>query len=300
MIRGMLRTTLLRATLLATLLTLAALGGAVSGGCLPAPAETSLATDGAVPDGPLAPEAGADSASPDARPDAASPDATPTSLRVLFVGNSYTFTNDLPGEVVKLATSAAVNPLIQVSSVTAGGATLKNHWDSSGAVAEIGKATWDVVVLQGQSVEPLYDPTSFATHAQLLAAKVKQAGAAPLFFETWARQAGNDVYSYAWSGGTPKAMQAGLRQAYAAAASAAGAQVAPVGDAWEATLAAYPQMPIFAADGSHPSVHGTYLSACVFYAALAGKSPKGLGYRPAALSQAEADALQQLAHDAVK
>ena len=87
---------------------------------------------------------------------------------VLFVGNSYTFYNDLPGEVTKLAASA-VGPKIHSTSVTQGGATLKMHYQSSGAVAAIKQASWDVVVLQGQSVEPLYNPTAFATYAGLLA-----------------------------------------------------------------------------------------------------------------------------------
>jgi Domain of unknown function (DUF4886) len=248
-----------------------------------------------------APDADAASAdaSVDAMAEAAPPDAGPATIRVLFVGNSYTFVNDLPGEVSKLA-AAAAGPALQTSSVASGGATLKVHYESSGAVAEIKKASWDVVVLQGQSVEPVYDPTTFGTYAQLLAQEVKQAGAALVFFETWARQAGHEVYNYSWSGGTPKAMQAGLRKAYGSVAAALGGQVAPVGDAWEATLAAYPQLPLFDADGSHPAPQGTYLAACVFYAVLTGHSPKGIVYRPTAVSQTEAAALQQVAHDTVK
>jgi hypothetical protein len=270
-------------------------------GCVGVPA-TNLDV-GADQDQAVRPDAASDSvwreASVDAAPDAALPDAGPVTIRVLFVGNSYTFVNDLPGEVSKLA-AAAAGPSLQTSSVAAGGATLKVHYESSGAVAEIKKASWDVVVLQGQSVEPVYDPTTFGTYAQLLAQEVKQAKAALVFFETWARQAGHAVYNYSWSGGSPKAMQAGLRKAYGSVAAALGAKLAPVGDAWEATLAAYPQMPLFDADGSHPAPQGTYLAACVFYAVLTGRSPKGIAYRPATVSQTEATALQQVAHDTVK
>ena len=280
------------------LLLLCVLGLHAAAGCEGVPA--TLPDAGA--DQAVAHDAASDAVSPDATldavPDALPPDTGPATIRVLFVGNSYTFVNDLPGELSKLA-AAAAGPALQTSSVALGGATLKLHYESSGAVAEIKKASWDVVVLQGQSVEPVYDPTGFSTYAQLLAQEVQQAGAALVFFETWARQAGHDVYNYSWSGGTPKAMQAGLRKAYGSVAAALGAQVAPVGDAWEATLAAYPQMSLFDGDGSHPAIQGTYLAACVFYAVLTGHSPKGIAYRPPAVSQTEAAALQQVAHDTV-
>jgi hypothetical protein len=262
----------------------------LAGGCDAAAPSVDAATDAR----------GADLAASDGAPDRAAPDAEPASVRVLFIGNSYTFVNDLPGMVNKLSKAAGAGPTIVASALTGGGATLEDHWETTGAVSEIKKATWDVVVLQGQSVEPLYDPTSFGKHAQLLAGAVKQAGASLVLFETWARQAGHADYGYAWSGGDPKAMQAKLAAAYGSVAKALGGEVAPVGDAWEASLASHPKLPLFQADGSHPSWHGTYLAACVFYAVLAGRTPVGNGHRPPAVSQAEATALQQVADDTVK
>ncbi len=98
-------------------------------GCEEVPATVlDAGVDQAVHD--AAPDADAASvdASVDAMPDAPLPDAGPATVRVLFVGNSYTFVNDLPGQVSKLA-AAAAGPALQTSSVAFGGATLKVHYE---------------------------------------------------------------------------------------------------------------------------------------------------------------------------
>lgn len=215
----------------------------------------------------------------------------PLSLRVLFIGNSYTYVNDLPTWVHRLGDSSGVAS-VEVSSVTAGGATLAQQVSSTGAVDRIREAGWTHVVIQGQSVEPLLDPASFEAAAATLAAEAKKVGATPVFYETWARAPGDLVYSQPWSGGTPPAMQAGLRAGYQKVAAAAGGAVAPAGDAWEKTLADQPSLVIFQPDGSHPSIHGTYLVACVFHAKLTGKSPVGIADRPPEISAGDAATLQ--------
>ncbi len=217
-------------------------------------------------------------------------------LHVLFVGNSYTSVNDLPGLVRDL--SIAGNPTFVVSSVTVGGATLQNHVDSTGAMAAIQTGGWDAVVLQGQSVEPLYQPTTFQSAAVALDVEIDGVGATTVFFETWARAPGHAVYNETWSGGTPAAMQAGLRAAYQAAAVATGGVMAPVGDGWETTLANHPTLQLHSGDGSHPTMAGSYLAACVFYLVLTGQqtipapspAPTGLSESDAATLRAVAEA----------
>lgn len=225
-------------------------------------------------------------------------DAGPSqALRVLFIGNSYTYVNDLPTWVHRLGDSSGVAS-VEVASVAVGGATLAQHVSSTGAVDRIREAGWTHVVIQGQSVEPLLEPASFEAAAATLAGEAKKVGAVPVFYETWARAAGDVVYAQPWSGGTPAKMQAGLRAEYQKVAAASGGAVAPAGDAWEKTLADQPSIGIFSADGSHPSIHGTYLVACVFHAKLTGKSPVGIADRPMEISAADAAALQGEAAEA--
>lgn len=143
--------------------------------------------------------------------------------------------------------------------------------------------------------EALWDPPGFHAGAAGLSQEITDAGAVPVFFETWARAAGNAVYQEVWSGGTPLAMQTGLRDAYNLAATNAGGQVAPVGDAWELVLGTLPTITLHSGDGSHPSIHGTYLAACVFYLRLTGAPLADTGAVPTAITTADASALRQAA-----
>jgi hypothetical protein len=70
-------------------------------------------------------------------------------------------------------------------------------------------------------------------------------------------------------------MQKRLDAGYERLATAANAGLAPAGKAWAGVRAAHPEMELYAPDGIHPSREGSYLAACVIYAALSGKSPAG-------------------------
>lgn len=250
----------------------------------------------------------ADSALPDRAvgKEAAAPDllvkadAPPAALHVLFVGNSYTQANNLPKLVAGLATASGKAPKITVDQVLVGGATLQQHFQSTGAVAKLNKGGFTHAVFQGQSVEAVYTPTNFGTYAKQLADVAKKNKTTGVWFETWARAPGHAVYSYSWSGGTPAAMQKGLRLAYGSVATATGGIMAPVGDAWEATFKAHPTMKLHEGDGSHPNVKGSYLAACVFYALLSGHSPVGVGGVPSGVSAADAAKLAKIAWSTVK
>jgi hypothetical protein len=165
-------------------------------------------------------------------------------LHVLFIGNSYTYVNDLPGTVEKLATASGV-AVMTVDSVAVPGATLEDHVVSTGAMPRIDQGGWTHVVIQGQSQEPLFQPITFGQYAAVLATEAKKVGAVPVFYETWARMAGDSYYQDPTSGGTPDAMQAGLRAEYQKVALANGALVAPAGDAWQTTLALHPAIDLF-------------------------------------------------------
>ena len=72
-------------------------------------------------------------------------------LRVLFIGNSYTFVNNLPWMLSELARAADDSPVIDTEMIVAGGATLRTHWEGGRALAAIRRGHWDYVVLQEQS-----------------------------------------------------------------------------------------------------------------------------------------------------
>jgi hypothetical protein len=217
-------------------------------------------------------------------------------LRVLFVGNSYCSVNGLPTLLAELAQSDPRGPKIAVESVTPGGATLKQHFESTGALEKLRNGTYTHVVLQGQSLEPLANPEEFLTFAEKLAEEAVKRGSKVVFYQTWARREGSAEYRKPWSGGTTEKMQRGLSAAYAKAAASCGARVAPVGDVWSAALAVEDPPKLFDADGSHPSQAGTYLAACVFYETLTERSCLELEAQRKGLAAKDAARLRKLAH----
>src|SRR6516162_6874709 len=73
-------------------------------------------------------------------------------LKVLFIGNSFTARNDLPGLVARLAEARGKS--LQHRLISAGGASLRSHWNA-GAAKAIQEGQCDCVVLQEQSTLPV-------------------------------------------------------------------------------------------------------------------------------------------------
>ena len=201
-------------------------------------------------------------------------------LRVLFIGNSLTHLNDLPGITARLAASARPPRVLETQEVGEGGATLKRHWEAGRALEAIRKGKWDYVVLQEQGGLAIRDLKMFRDYAQLFDAEIKKAGAKTLFFQAWASQA------------APQEM-AHLANAYAGIAGELKAIVAPVGLAWQKALQQNPKIALYWSDGGHPIAAGSYLAACVFYAVLFSSSPEDLSQWN--LSNVDAAFLQRIA-----
>lgn len=221
---------------------------------------------------------------------AAAPDVP---VRVLFIGNSYTHANDLPGMVVAL--SAAGGRRIVTGMEAPGGCTLERHVREGRAARAIAAGPWDVVVLQEQSMLPVVAPGRMLEWGPKLDEAVRDRGSRVLLFQTWARAGQPD-------------MQPPLAAAYddlarvcnAARGGEGGVTVVPVGQAWQRALAAAPPPALHVEDGSHPTAAGTYLAACTFYAVIHGKSPVGLPGRLAGLDEPTARMLQEAAREAVE
>jgi len=93
-------------------------------------------------------------------------------------------------------------------------------------------------------------------------------------------------------------MQFQINQGSMEIAQELGVSVAPVGVAWTTVRGAYPQLTLWQDDGSHPTMTGTYLAACVFYAVIFRQSPAGLNYT-AGLPNETAQSLQTIAGQTV-
>jgi hypothetical protein len=264
----------------------------------PAAAATSGGT-GSWLDGGSGDDAGPD-AGTDGGPDAGiqkEPDGG--ELRVLFIGDSYTYVNDLPGVLAAIARTSGMAPTIAVSEVVQGGATLENQWDNGIAQSVLADGGWTFVVLQGQSIEPFGDSQSFLHYGQIFGDLILDAGAEPALFVTWAEAPGSPVYAGSQGPGNPvnpAEMQDELTIGYDQLARELPTSVlACVGPAFEAAEQHHPEIPLIQDDFSHPTVQGTYLAACTFYVALTGKAVPAASSVPAGVSLSDAAALRDIA-----
>jgi hypothetical protein len=194
--------------------------------------------------------------------------------RVLFLGNSYTYVNDLPATFARLAQSAG-RP-VQTGMIANGGETLAQHAASAESRDRINSQGWSYVVLQEQSDTPATDSGRddyMFPAARSLARNIEDAGAVPMFFMTWAHRDGEPS-----AGLTYQTMQQQIDAAYSGISGELHVPVAPVGFTWFIVRADHPELALWSDDGSHPSVAGTYLAACVFYASIFRESPVGLSF----------------------
>ena len=221
--------------------------------------------------------------------------------KVCFIGNSYTYTNDLPTMVSSLA-NADGNTLVKDQNAP-GGYTFELHSTNATSLSKISSNTWDFVVLQEQSQLPSFPWTQVTTdvlpYAEILCDSIRQANscAIPLFFDTWGRQFGDDQWD---SIDTFTEMNQRLYNAYEYMADENSGMLVPVGIAFEHVnndvAAIVPFANLYSGDGSHPSVYGTYLAACIFYETIFGVDPNGNTYYPVSITGTQAAYLQSVAH----
>ncbi|KIG18942.1 BNR repeat domain protein [Enhygromyxa salina] len=218
-------------------------------------------------------------------------DGDPQPVHVLFVGNSYTAANDLPG-IVEALSASSLAPVIS-DSITVGGARVIDHLQNP-AVLDALAGDWDVVVLQGQSVEPILDYPSFEQAVIEFTQQVAMAGdARVLLFQTWPREEGNaDLMQL---GMDLTQMHQALAEGYVNAALASDTEVAPVGDAWWMAWWVDPPIQLYVGDGSHPSLAGSYLAGCVMFGKISNLPCTSTDYAPEQLPPDEVEWLQLLA-----
>jgi hypothetical protein len=186
-------------------------------------------------------------------------------LSVLFVGNSLTAANDLPGMVAALAEAAGVERF-RYQEVTSGGSSLEDHWSDGRAVEAIESARWDVVVLQQGPSSLESSRLNLIEWARRFADKIRERGGRPALYMVWPPLGGD------WDAVT---------RSYTDAAVAVDGMLFPAGEALRAVHAEDPEIPMFTADQFHPSREGTYLAALVIIGGLTGRSTEGLSlFRP--------------------
>ena len=187
---------------------------------------------------------------------------------VMFVGNSFTYyNNSLHNHYRRLVTASGYQyeepPVTRIMTISGG--HLPEH--RGGLPVMLASEDWDVVVMHGHSLGPISEATAgpFREAAREYAALIREGGARPVFFMTWAYV------------GRPE-MTADLDAAYTSMGRELDAEVVPVGLVFAAVTSERPDIRLRIADARHPTLAGTYLAACSFYSAFFNRSPEGLEY----------------------
>ena len=227
-------------------------------------------------------------------------------INVLFVGNSFTIRNKLTAQLEKLGKSG--KQVIRASMAARPSATFSSHSSSifTEEMIQTPDRRWDVVVLQEQSSmfanpEWKYRTWSYP-FSKILQEKCDGYAESIVLYDTWGYRYGQPSYWNSMEDDFYK-MSDRIAEGYGRTNERLNenmeanvfSSVAGVNKAWKL---AYPkfQRKLFNSDGFHPAKHGTYLTACVFYKKLTGKSPVGLRYKPRGISRRNARRLQIIAN----
>ena len=204
-------------------------------------------------------------------------------VKVLFIGNSYTNDNDLPQTIANIASSMGDN--LQYGKNIPNGYSWRDHSTNSTTLNLIRQGGWNFVVLQEFSQYPS-EPIDWVVnnvfnYAQFFDSEINtyNPNAETMFYMTWGRKDGDasrcsrlpEVCTYT-------GMDDLTRERYMIMAEDNRAVVSPVGAVWRYIRDNYSDLELYDYDGSHPSYAGTYAAACCFYTAIFRKDPTLITY----------------------
>jgi hypothetical protein len=184
--------------------------------------------------------------------------------RVLFVGNSLTYTHAIPANAERLANLLADGRSTCAVEQASPGVTLEWHWGQPG-VQRLLEQRWDYVVLQEQSDRAYGEPDAMARSVERFVPAIRRSGAQPLLYA---------ILSNTW----PPEGRLGVRARVQRIAQDVGARVVPVDAVWSDLLHARAGDAIFDADQHHPGPYGAYSAALLFARCMAGPLRRPAAY----------------------
>ena len=212
------------------------------------------------------------------------------SYSILFIGNSYTYYNDMPSALFAPMAEAEGYD-VSVDAITKGAHTLAKFADPTdeyGAKVEAaltGDVKYDFVILQEQSVRPAgEDKEAFYAAVRNLAARIRATGAEPVLYATWGRKTGSSTLAtYGW---TNESMTYRLAAGYEAIGKELSIPVIHAGLAFRDVYTNYGEIELYNPDLSHPSYAGSYLAAAALFGGIFGVKPSETAYKDGLTAQA--------------
>ncbi len=216
-------------------------------------------------------------------------------LRVLIVGNSYTRFNVLPHLLQRLSAGVQGGVRLHVDAEARNGYSLRTHLRAGEAMARIRSGHYGYVVLQGHSLSAIDHPAELAKDAERFKRVIDATHGRTVLYETWARHPSARLYRKHPLVHSFGEMAARVDATYTQLAQHTGAELAPVGSAFERALANDPDLRLWGPDGSHPTLAGSFLAACVLYATITNEDPRLSGYVPRGMPREHAELIKEIA-----
>ncbi|MBQ8638349.1 MAG: SGNH/GDSL hydrolase family protein [Lachnospiraceae bacterium] len=173
-------------------------------------------------------------------------------MRVLFIGNSHTYVNDMPRLFAELARKDGYS--CEVTMITHGGWFLAQHQEDPQTRFNILYGNYDYVVLQ-EHAHPFGPEEKMINAAKAINQWIREAGSTPVAYMTWSEKVNPEG-------------QARMTAAYEQMAAEIGAVLAPVGVEWWKFMKENPGVEMYAPDGEHASLTGSRLAAEVIWKAI--------------------------------
>ena len=207
--------------------------------------------------------------------------------RVLFIGNSLTYSNDgIYTHLQEMMASGSPPVAIEADKAVVGGQYFKSLWEKFPEPRRAIARGYDVVVLQEDLPETKV--ADFKEYAVKFVEDIRKTGARPVLLMAWAyRRLG-------WIS------MAEIAQAHREIGKDLGVDVAPVGLAWERVTRERPNLNLLAEDLEHPSIHGTYLATAVVYATVFRRSAAEFSYLPSGITPEAGAFLRRIAWETVE
>ena len=177
-------------------------------------------------------------------------------LHILFVGNSLTYTNDLPVLVKEIGLKDGI--AITYSSLLFPNYSLEDHWNDGKVQKELQKGIYDIVIAQqGPSALP-ESQVLLLDYTTRFANVCKQNKCKLALYMVW-----------------PSANRSfdldNVILSYTNAANATQSLLCPAGLAWKNAWKVNSALPLYSEDGFHPSMMGSVVAAMTIYSALRDK-----------------------------
>jgi hypothetical protein len=197
-------------------------------------------------------------------------------ISVLFIGNSFTFMNNMPSIFKEIASSKGKK--VYVDSVVQGGKNFEYHSNQLKTYEMIKSRVWDYIIIQGHSNELAQPDSKVETNSLPFARKIVDSIRASnsctqvMLYMTWGYKNGNPKWAPIAS---YDSMQFRIKNQYLKFADLLDARVSPVGEVWKAVRTNYSGINLYDPDNQHPSLYGSYLSACTHFTSIFQESPMG-------------------------